>query len=93
MSKFDVVISSKFKRDLKLMRRRGYDIGKMSKVIKLLADGEVLPKAYKDHALTGNWSGYRECHITPDWLLIYKIEADILVLLLTRTGSHSDLLN
>lgn len=83
--------SSHFKKDLKIAAKRGYDINLLTNVIKLLAAGSPLPEKYKDHSLNGNWLNYRECHITPDWLLIYKIEEDILVLTLTRTGSHSDL--
>ncbi|MDR2903858.1 MAG: type II toxin-antitoxin system YafQ family toxin [Clostridiales bacterium] len=89
---YEVKPSSKFKKDLKRASKRGYDISLLTTAIKLLADTGTLPEAYKDHALTGNWIGHRECHITPDWLLIYKIENDILVLTLTRTGTHSDLL-
>ena len=63
----------------------------LKEVITLLAMGETLPEKYKDHALTGNWSEHRECHIQPDWLLIYRIQDDVLVLTLSRTGSHSDL--
>ena len=59
-------------------------------LITLLAMGEVLPDKNKDHALTGNWVGHRECHILPDWLLVYRLEEDVLVLTLTRTGTHSD---
>lgn len=83
--------SSRFKKDLKTIAKRGYNISLLTNIIKLLAAGLPLPEKHKDHALTGNWINYRECHITPDWLLIYKIEEDILVLTLTRTGSHSDL--
>lgn len=83
--------SGRFKKDLKIIAKRGYNINLLTNVIKLLSAGLPLPEKHKDHALTGNWINYRECHITPDWLLIYKIEADILVLTLTRTGSHSDL--
>lgn len=60
-------------------------------IIDLLCSGQPLPEKNQDHALSGNWANYRECHITPDWLLIYKVEDNILVLTLTRTGSHSDL--
>ena len=60
-------------------------------VISALAKGEALPEKNKDHALSGNWSGHRECHILPDWLLIYRVEENVLVLTLTRTGTHSDL--
>lgn len=83
--------SGRFKKDLKIIAKRGYDINLLTNLIKLLADGLPLPEKHRDHALTGNWLNYRECHITSDWLLIYKIENDILVLTLTRTGTHSDL--
>ncbi|MDR1159034.1 MAG: type II toxin-antitoxin system YafQ family toxin [Syntrophomonadaceae bacterium] len=89
---YEVKPSSKFKKDLKQAAKRGYNIPLLTTVIKLLANTGTLPAMYKDHALSGNWAGHRECHITPDWLLIYKIEKDILILTLTRTGSHSDLL-
>lgn len=83
--------SGRFKKDLKVVAKRGYDINLLTNVIKLLAAGSPLPEKNKDQALTGNWVNYRECHITPDWLLIYKVEDDILILTLTRTGTHSDL--
>jgi len=60
-------------------------------LVRALSRGETLPEKNKDHALSGNWEGYRECHILPDWLLIYRIEDDLLILTLTRTGTHSDL--
>ena len=63
----------------------------MAEVMKILAKGEKLPKKYKDHELKGDYQGHRECHIQPDWLLIYKIENEVLILTLTRTGTHSDL--
>lgn len=88
---YTVKPSGRFKKDLKVVAKRGYDINLLADVIKLLAAGSPLPGKNKDHALTGNWVNYRECHITPDWLLIYKVEEDILVLTLTRTGTHSDL--
>jgi mRNA interferase YafQ len=81
----------RYKKDYKLIVKRGYDVKKLEKVLSILANGEQLPECYKDHSLTGDYIGYRECHITPDWLLIYKICDDRLILLLTRTGSHSDL--
>lgn len=89
--KLEISITSKFKKEYKSVLNRGYDPRLLRNVVKILADGETLPEKYKDHFLLGNWVGYRECHITPDWLLIYKIEDDILVLTLTRTGTHSDL--
>ncbi len=88
---YTVKPSGRFKKDLKVVAKRGYNINLLTEVIKILAAGSPLPEKYKDHALTGNWATYRECHITPDWLLIYKIHESILVLTLTRTGSHSDL--
>lgn len=83
--------SAKFKRDYKLLKKRGYDVRLLQDTITLLCDKSVLAEKYQDHALRDNYFGYRECQITPDWLLIYKIEDDILTLTLTRTGSHSDL--
>ena len=68
--------------------KRGWDMDKLDAVIELLAKGVTLPLKNRDHALTGDYSGYRECHITPDWLLIYRIEDDVLVLYLFRTGTH-----
>jgi len=88
---YEVKPSSRFKKDLRLAEKRGCRIPLIIEVIKTLAAGKRLPERNKDHALTGNWIGHRECHIAPDWLLIYKIENDILVLTLTRTGTHSDL--
>ena len=88
---YEVKPSSRFKKDLRLAEKRGCRIPLITEVIKTLAAGKRLPERNKDHALTGNWIGHRECHIAPDWLLIYKIENDILVLTLTRTGTHSDL--
>ena len=88
---YKVKPTSRFKRDLKNIQRRGYDIGLLTEVIRTLATGEPLADKHKDHALSGIWSKHRECHVTPDWLLIYKLENDVLVLTLTRTGTHSDL--
>lgn len=82
---------SAFKKDYKRIKKRGYDISLLEKVISLLADGKVLPKEYNDHELKGGYKGCRECHILPDWLLIYEIDGNSLILYLTRTGSHSDL--
>jgi len=87
----NVSFTNQFKKDYKLMIKRGLNIELLDEVIKKLANNEKLPKEYNDHSLTGNWKGHRECHIKPNWLLIYKIEDDLLVLKLTRTGSHSDL--
>jgi len=89
--KYAVVRSSRFRQDFKRIVKRGYDLSLLDAVIERLQAGEPLPEKYRDHALTGDFAGHRECHITPDWLLIYKIEHGILILTLTRTGSHSDL--
>jgi mRNA interferase YafQ len=83
------VRSGSFKRDVKRMERRGKDLGKLRRVLTLLLQGDELPAAYRDHALRGDWSGFRDAHIEPDWLLIYRVEGDDLQL--ARTGSHSDL--
>ena len=80
-----------FKKDFKRIVRRGYDIRLLEEVIDILANRQTLPAKYKDHSLSGNFADCRECHITPDWLLIYQINDNELILYLTRTGSHSDL--
>ena len=83
--------TSKFQKDLKRVQRRGYDLSLLTAVIRMLAAGEALPAKNKDHVLSGDYTGCRECHITPDWLLIYEIAGGDLILYLTRTGTHSDL--
>lgn len=88
--RYNISMSSRFKRELKAARRRGYNMALMGTVVDLLAAGEQLPEKYHDHALSGDYKGCRECHITPDWLLIYEIDKDELILYLTRTGTHSD---
>ena len=85
--------SSRFKKDYKTIVKRGYNPKLLQEVLDLLCSETPLPAKYKDHALTGNYGGHRECHISPDWLLIYKIEKDVLILTLARTGTHSDLFN
>ncbi len=80
-----------FKKDYKRVIKRGYNIKLLEDMIKKLANGETLSEKHKDHALSGDYIGCRECHITPDWLLIYEIDNGELILYLTRTGSHSDL--
>ena len=87
----DIVASNRFKKDLKLAIRRGYKIELLDEVVKKLVSEEELEERYRDHALGGNYKGLRECHITPDWLLIYEIIDSELVLYLSRTGTHSDL--
>ena len=89
--KYEIVRTKTFRKELKLMLKRGDDIGKLETVVNILASGEKLPPQYRDHALSGDMAGTRDCHITPDWLLLYRIEDDVLVLTLTRTGSHADL--
>lgn len=88
---FDIVWTNQFKKDYKLAMKRHMDIELLDDIIRKLAKGEKLPPKNKDHALIGNFAGHRECHIEPDWLLIYRIENDLLVLTLSRTGTHSDL--
>lgn len=89
--KYEIQRTSQFKKDYKLAVKRGRNISKLKEVITLLANGEPLPRKYVDHELSGKYSKYRECHIEPDWLLIYKIDEGVLVLSLCRTSSHSDL--
>ena len=89
--KYEIQKTTQFKKDFKLALKRNCDINKLREVITILANGETLPEIYKDHALNGSYCGYRECHIEPDWLLIYKITKDVLILTLYRTGTHSDL--
>lgn len=86
-----IVPSNQFKKDLKSAKKRGYDMEHLQKVVHALANGENLDKKYRDHALAGDYSGFRECHVEPDWLLIYRIDRDVLELFLFRTGTHSDL--
>lgn len=82
---------NRFKKDLKLIKKRKYNIDKLKEVILTLREQKPLPEKHKDHALSGDYSNYRECHIEPDWLLVYKIAGDKLTLVLSRTGTHSDL--
>lgn len=89
--KYHVRPTKKFQKDLKRVQRRGYDLFLLTEILKKLANGESLPEKNRDHLLTGNFSGCRECHITPDWLLVYEIYEEELLLYLTRTGTHSDL--
>lgn len=91
MTRYEIKHTTQFKKDYKLAKRRGLNLSLLKDVISKLANGEALDVKYRDHALSGNWIGHRECHIQPDWLLIYRIEDGILVLTLSRTGTHSDL--
>lgn len=90
-TKYTVKATTGFKKDYKRALRRGMNLALLEQVVALLAMGEPLPERHRDHALSGDWVDYRECHILPDWLLIYRIEDQVLVLTLARTGSHSDL--
>jgi mRNA interferase YafQ len=90
-TKLSVVTTAAFRKDYKLAIKRRLKIDLLEAVVATLAMGETLPPKYKDHALSGNWVGHRECHIQPDWLLIYRVEDDVLVLTMARTGTHSDL--
>lgn len=89
--KRDIVWTTKFKKDYKLAVKRNLDISLLDDIIRTLSRGETLSEKNRDHELAGDWVGYRECQIQPNWLLIYRIENDVLVLTLSRTGTHSDL--
>ncbi len=91
MTKYTIKSTGQFKKDFKLAKKQHKDINSLKQTINKLANGETLPPQYKDHPLSGNWKGYRECHIEPDWLLIYYYDDNILVLTLTRVGTHSEL--
>ena len=88
---YQVKFTTAYKKAYKFMKKRGLDISLLDEVVDLLRQGKQLEKRYHDHGLTGDLAGFRECHIKPDWLLIYLIENDILTLTLIDTGSHSDL--
>lgn len=90
MSK-QIILTSQFKKDYKIAMKRGLPIEELDILIRLLSSDASLPEKYKDHDLSGNWKGFRECHIQPNWLLIYKFSNNKLILTLSRTGSHSDL--
>lgn len=87
----NIVLSNRFKKDLKLAKKRGLDLDLLNSVIKRLAQRKPLAPKHRDHDLGGNFRGFRECHIKPDWLLVYRIDGDDLILFLNRTGSHADL--
>ena len=91
--KYKLVLTGSFKKSIKLSKKRGLDIDLLETVVDKLLSGAPLEAKYKDHALSGNYKGYRECHIQPDWLLIYLIEEEILTLTLVDTGTHADLFN
>ncbi|MBQ3318126.1 MAG: type II toxin-antitoxin system YafQ family toxin [Spirochaetales bacterium] len=87
----DIVLSTQFKKDLKTAAKRGYDLSLLNQVVEALANGKELDQKYHDHKLSGEYSKFRECHLKPDWLLIYSKNDKELLLLLARTGSHADL--
>ena len=89
--KYTVQFTAKFKKNYKKMQKRGLKKEDLEKVVTKLQNGEKLEAKYRDHILKGNYNGYHECHIQPDWLLIYAIKEDILILTLVDTGTHSDL--
>lgn len=91
--KYEIILTNVFKKELKLIKKRNKDIDKLTKVVNILASGETLPEKYKDHQLTNSprFKNCRECHIEPDWLLVYKKNDTELILFLMETGSHSDL--
>ena len=88
---YNLRFTNRIQRNIKLMKKRGKDLEKLKTVLNLLQQGIELPAKYKDHALTGNYIGCRECHIEPDWLLVYEIINEELIILLLTTSSHSDL--
>lgn len=87
----EIVPSNRFKKDLKLVKKQGLNIENLRNVIDALAAEQTLEARYRDHALTGAYRGFRECHVEPDWLLVYRVEQSELELFLFRTGTHSDL--
>ena len=88
---YEVKYTTQFKKDLKLAKKQNKNLDRLFEAIGILADGGRLDPRYRDHELSGEYSGTRECHIEPDWLLVYEIMGDILVLMLYRVGTHSEL--
>ena len=89
--KYEIKFTGQFKRDLKQAKKQNRNLDKLFEVINNLAEGNTLGEKYRDHELAGNYKGVRECHIEPDWLLVYLIEDDRLIIIATETGTHSDL--
>ena len=89
--KYSLITTSRFKKSLKLAKKRGLNISLLKYVIDMLQDGQQLPKEYRDHSLSGSYQDFRECHIQPDWLLLYLVKNDVLTLTLIDTGTHSDI--
>lgn len=90
---YELILTGKFKKSLKRAKKRGLDISLLEEVVDMLQNDIMLEDKYRDHELKGNFKGFRECHIQPDWLLMYLKEEDVLTLTLVDTGSHADLLN
>ena len=89
--KYGVKFTNQFKKDLKLAKKQNKDLDKLFDVVNVLADGGILDARYRDHDLSGDYKGTRECHIEPDWLLVYELRDEVLVLMLYRLGTHSEL--
>ena len=89
--KYEVKFTNQFKKDFKLAKKQNKDLNKLFDVVNILAEGGILEAKYRDHDLAGKYKGTRECHIEPDWLLVYEIQNDVLVLILYRLGTHSEL--
>ena len=87
----DLIMTTQFRKDLKRINKRGKDLSLLKDVLQTLREEQALEEKYRDHALTGNYIGFRECHVQPDWLLVYAINKEELILTASRTGSHSDL--
>jgi mRNA interferase YafQ len=83
--------TTQFRKDYKLMKRRGYNMGLLQEVLQTLLEKKPLTEKHRDHGLVGNYTGFRECHVLPDWLLIYQVDRETLLLVASRTGTHSDL--
>ena len=89
--KYEVKFTNQFKKDFKLAKKQNKDLNKLFDVVSILAEGGILEAKYRDHDLSGEYKGIRECHVEPDWLLVYEIQNDVLVLILYRLGTHSEL--
>lgn len=89
--KYEVKFTNQFKRDLKLAKKQGKDINKLFEVISTIAEGKNLDSKYRDHNLNGDYAGCRECHVEPDWLLVYEVMDNVLVLMIYRVGTHAEL--
>ena len=89
--KYTIKFTSQFKKDMRLAKKQNRDIEKLFEIVNILANGHALEAKYRDHELSGNYKGVRECHVEPDWLLVYEIRNEVLVLMLYRLGSHAEL--